>query len=128
MSEALIGRAFDDASITLTKPNASGTYSIKEIAVGCDYVAIAPIDKKEESSIIVPDEEPTIGIIVGIGPMVPVEMRSLFKIGDAIKFASKPQICKLDGMYSYYGDSRIVLTRYQNILVKAEAIKVFCVK
>ena len=117
MSEdQLIGRAFEEMSVKMLEPKKNGVYQIMPIDVGNDYVAIAPVGTQRSSNIIVPDEESPIGIIVGIGPLVPEAIGKTFKVGSVVKFAPKPVVCNLDGLYSFYNDARIVLVRFQNIL------------
>ena len=95
-----------------------GIYQIMTLLVGNDYVAIAPIDVQKESSIIIPDEEPTVGIIVGVGPLVPEGMRLAFLVGHTVKFNPERPVCNLDGLYPFYGKARILLTRPHAILAR----------
>jgi hypothetical protein len=122
--DALLARSFS-AVIEMIQPK-KDKYQVTPILVGNDFVAIAPITVKKESTIFVPDEEPTIGIIVGMGPLVPEGMRSAFVVGNVVKFNPKQFICNLDGLYQAYGKARVVLTRYINILaaVPGESVMV----
>jgi hypothetical protein len=114
MSEnALLGRSFEN-TVEFIKPK-NGVYQVTPIRVANDYVAIAPILSQKTSAIITIEEEPTIGIIVGIGPLVDEEMSNAFPIGSIVKFATKPAMCNLDNLYPTYGSVRIVLVRYSNI-------------
>jgi hypothetical protein len=112
--DALLARSF--VTVVETIQLKKGSYQITPVVVGNDYVAIAPIGVQKEHSIIVPDEESTIGIIVGIGPMVPKDICATFMIGNTVKFNPKQFICTLDGLYPRYGNARIILTRFHNIL------------
>jgi hypothetical protein len=112
-------------TIEMIQPK-KGVYQVSPLLIGNDYVAIAPIEVKKDSSIIVPDEESTIGIIVGIGPLVPEGMRTAFTIGNTVRFNPKTPICLLDGLYPFYNKARIVLTRFHSILaaVSGEPVQV----
>jgi len=112
--EALLARSLITVVETI-KPKGK-SYQINPILVGNDYVAVAPLTIKKESSIVVPDEQPTIGIIVGIGPLAPEDWRAAFKVGSTIKFAPGQPICNLDKLYPFYGEARIILMRYTSIL------------
>ena len=125
VAEALLERSFVD-TVEMIQPK-KGSYQITPIVVANDYVAIAPITVRKESSIVIPDEESVIGIIVGIGPLVPEEMRKAFVIGNTIRFSPKQPICNLDGLYPYYGKARISLTRYNNILAAVPGESVYVV-
>jgi hypothetical protein len=126
MSEdALLARSLTSV-VEMIQPK-KDKYQITPILVGNDFVAIAPIATKKESSIIVPDEEPTIGIIIGMGPLVPADMRTAFVVGNVVRFNPKQFICNLDGLYPAYGKARIVLTRYINILAAVPGESVYVV-
>jgi hypothetical protein len=104
------------ASTTVMIEPQNGVYQITPILVANDYVAIVPIAARQDSSIIIPDAESTIGIIVGIGPTISDEMLANFPVGSTVKFAPLPIICNLDKIYPFYDSSRIILMRSQNIL------------
>jgi hypothetical protein len=119
----LLEESFASKTETI-KPDKNGVYKVCDIIVGNDYVAIAPLAMKNESSIIMPDEESTIGIIVGLGLLIPEELSKVFKVGSVIKFSPLQPICTLTGFYSFYGNNKIILTRYQNLLTLMSGYKV----
>ena len=115
-------RAFA-SNVELIKPK-NGVFQVTPLTIANDYVAIAPIATRCEGSIIIPDAEPTIGIIVGVGPLVNSDMHKTFSIGTAVKFTPSPVLCQLDNLYPFYGSARIVLLRCHNILAKLPGIRV----
>lgn len=116
-------RAFA-SNVEYIKPK-DGVYQISPLPIFGELVAIAPIVVQRMTSIIVPDAEPTIGIIVGMGPLVNPELIRCFPIGTVVKFVTIPIAGILDGLYPFYGDVRIVLMRYANVLAAVpEAAKV----
>jgi hypothetical protein len=118
MSNAPSGIALAESMVSVVetiKPK-KDVYQVSPILPGGDYIAIAPISVKKESSIVVPDEQPTVGIIVGVGPTTPEDWRVAFKVGSTVKFSGQP-ICNLDGLFPYYGQARIILVRYTSVLV-----------
>ena len=124
-AQVVLSKAFEN-TIEFIKPK-NGKYQITPIVVGNDYVAIAPLAVKKESSIFVPDEESTIGIVVGLGPLVLKELSDAFPIGSTVRFMPQQPICTLDGLYQPYGGAKIILTRHQNILAKVPTTDVVCV-
>lgn len=116
--DALLARSFVD-TIEMIQPK-KGAYQITPIRIANDYVAIAPIAVQKESNIIIPDAEATIGIIVGVGPLVPEAMRTAFIVGSTVRFSPKQAICNLDGLYACYGNARILLLKYNNLLAAVD--------
>ena len=112
--EALLAKSLVTTIETISPKG--GSYQITPIRVGSDYVAIAPLTIKKEGSIIVPDDQPTTGIVVGIGPTTPQDWRDAFRVGDTVKYFGQP-ICNLDGLFPFYGKARVILVRYTSILV-----------
>jgi hypothetical protein len=123
--EILLARSFVD-TVEMIQPK-KGSYQITQIGVANDYVAIAPIAVRKESNIIVPDEESVIGIIVGMGPLVPEEMKTVFAIGTTVRFSPKPVICNLDRLYAFYGKARILLVKYHNLLAAVDGESVYVI-
>ena len=117
--DALLGRAFVDSVVEMIEPK-KGSYLINPVRIANDYVAIAPVAVRKESSIVVPDEESVIGIIIGIGPLVPEDMKTAFVVGTTVRFSPKPTICNLDGLYAFYGKARILLVKYHNLLAAVD--------
>jgi hypothetical protein len=60
------------------------------------------------------------GIIIGIGPLVPEDMKTAFVVGTTVRFSPKPTICNLDGLYAFYGKARILLVKYHNLLAAVD--------
>jgi hypothetical protein len=114
--EALLSRSFI-SNVEVVQPQ-SGSYQVTPIIVGGDYVAITPIASQKSNSIIIPDAETTIGIVVGLGPLVDDAISSVFVVGSMVKFVPKQVICDLSGIYPFYGKSQVLLIRYNNILAK----------
>ncbi|MCK9558124.1 MAG: hypothetical protein M0R50_08815 [Candidatus Cloacimonetes bacterium] len=120
--EALLSRSFT-TTIETVQMGKKG-YTITPIIVGGDYVAIAPIATQKANSIITLDTESTIGIVIGLGPLVDEKISSVFPIGSAVKFAPKPVICDLSGVYEAYGKTQVLLMRFNNILAKLQGVQV----
>jgi hypothetical protein len=114
--EALLSRSFT-TNVEVVQPR-SGSYQVTPIVVGGDYIAIVPVAAQKSNSIIIPDAETTIGIIVGLGPLVNDAISSVFFVGSMVKFVPKQVICDLSGIYPFYGKSQVLLIRYNNILAK----------
>lgn len=112
-SDAVQSRLAPDAEITLPELRCHG-----------DFVAVVPIAPRvlSDGGIILPTElmtAPESGLVVGAGPAV-AEKEVL--LGSHVRFGARPA-AELRGAFPEYGSLRVLILRYNSLLVTLPAVR-----